>query len=568
MIAILAWLDADQTRYLVASDGALFAVVAIALGSILSGRLRRFFAGYLGTAIYLAGVALAIYASRWPTFFVRWSLNNDEAQALAQALTALHHPIPWLGFDGDTCGPLTTYALLLPRLAGAPLGFASTRVVAVLLESGSLAALYAAVALIYGRTTARLAVLPPLAFYALTQEPDLIHYACEHSASLLAMLTMLALALCARRRPRWPAAFAIGLFAGMLPFTKIQAAPIALTLFAIGAIVVLGDRTATRRARCRLLGLTAGGALLFPTALLAVVAAHGAFGDFWISYVRSALAYVLAGPLPPSYLTKTPEFAGFFVPTMIVTALGALAAAREWRRLPAPERWALPAALAFLASALYAIFAPRRASLQYLLFGIMPAACAAASSLGIVLRAVRRAGPTTPRWAVRFAVSAAFVLATLGPQHIFDRPAYGYLGHLREELAAPADPVTAMLRSYVHPGEQLVIWGWRPQYVVFTGTILGTRDAISWYQYDENTNPYRAYYRARFIRDMEANRPQAFLDAGPDSFDFERKGRDGHEIFPQLAALIARDYRLVASVGPAGDRYRLYLRRSADSIQR
>ena len=102
----------------------------------------------------------------------------------------------------------------------------------------------------------------------------------------------------------------------------------------------------------------------------------------------------------------------------------------------------------------------------------------------------------------------------------------------------------------------MAIWGWRPQYFVFTDTIMGTRDSISHYQQTDAYNPYFAYFRKRYINDMETIRPRAFLDAGPDSFDFQYGTRNGHEDFPELAAVIREHYRLADSYKS----FRLYLR--------
>ncbi len=59
-------------------------------------------------------------------------------------------------------------------------------------------------------------------------------------------------------------------------------------------------------------------------------------------------------------------------------------------------------------------------------------------------------------------------------------------------------------------------------------------------------NPYLDYFRARYVSDFEKNRPLGFLDAGDESFGFGNKGF-GYEMFPALAAIVRRDYRLAGT---------------------
>ena len=56
---------------------------------------------------------------------------------------------------------------------------------------------------------------------------------------------------------------------------------------------------------------------------------------------------------------------------------------------------------------------------------------------------------------------------------------------------------------------------------------------------------------------MAANRPEGFLDAGAESFDFTGGTKDGYDSWPELAAVVNRGYVLVAR----WQRYRLFVRR-------
>jgi hypothetical protein len=552
----LSRLGESQAWYLTISDGALLAFAGLAVAGAFSKRLHAGLASPFGTAAFLALAAFALLAARWPTFFVRDALNEDEAQALAQAITALHDPIPWLSFDGNTCGPLNTYILMLPALFGAHVSFLSTRAIAVLLEFGSAAALYGCAAVLYDAALARIAIVPPIAFFALITQPEFVHYSSERLSIVLAMFALLLLCLAARRGYAPALLFSAGVVAGMIPFAKLQAVPLDAATLAVAAVAIAASASLDLRGKAVRAGALAAGTCAFPAVLLAIVAAHGVLHDFWISYIASSLAYILWTYQPLSFVTRMPEFGPQFDLLFSVALAGAASLAFCWKRTAPAQRNVYLASLVILAGALDAIYAPKRGTVHYVLFGVLPVACAAAAALGLIVSiwCTKEVAGVRRGW-----IAFAFAGASLLAQGAFARGDYPYLNAIADYLNGPPDATEALIERNLSEGDRLAIWGWRPKYFAFSYTRLGTRDAIGWYQFSPNMNPYLDYYRARYISDLTRNRPRGFLDVGPESYDREDKGRYGHEVFPELAAIVRRDYRLVGTVHFA----RFYLRRDA-----
>lgn len=547
---VALWFASDPARYRSLALQALGLVTAVALAGALSARIDRRLATRAGTFAFLLLAMLAIFAGRWPTFFAKDTLNEDEAQALAQAITALHFPAPWLGFDGNTCGPLNTYVLDLAVLVHAPLTFFSARVIAVLLEFGAVAAGYCALALLAGTRVARLATLGPIAFFAFAVEPHYVHYAGETLSLFLASMGTASIAWLARTRRPAIVAFVAGVFIGALPFAKLQSVPIAGALGGLALVVGVMRLGSTRERYGRMAALVLGGSAL-GAILLGWAAVAGSLHDFWLSYIASALGYILPVEEPLGFLTASQEFGPYFDCAVVFIAAGIAALAFARPRRLTPTGYAFVGAVFVLAATIDAIFAPRRGSLNYLLFAVVPAGTAAGAGLATFVETVRQSR-LVPVARIVFAgamLSFAPLASAVGW--------YPYLGSVADMYAAQPDPITAMIARSVAPGQRMAVWGWRPQYLVYTQTIMGTRDSISHYQQTEVYNPKIAYFRSRYIADMMANRPKAFLDAGPESFDLGNHVADGHEEFPELGALIARDYRLA-------DRYRnfrLYVRK-------
>ena len=547
------WMADDPLRYAVLRDALLATLAAVAVWGSVSRWADERLSRRAWTAAFFALAAAALFAARWPTLFVRDPLNQDEAQALAQAITALHDPVPWLGFDGNTCGPLNTYVLMLPALLGLHLTFLGARVVALALELGAIGSLYACAALCFDAALARVAILPPIAFFALAREDHFVHYSGEHLSIFLGMLALALLCVAIRQHGATRFLFLTGVAAGMMPFAKLQSLPLAgLTVAAAAAGIVAASPDGIRGRVLRLGGLGAG-LMVAPVLILSWAAVGGSLHDFWVSYILTSRAYILYRYEPLSFLTATPGFGRLFDTLLAVAALGAVVLAVSYRRISSLGRAAFAGSLVVLAGAVWAIEAPRRGSLNYLLFAVLPAATAAAAGLGLAFAGLRARRPGSARGAI----TIAFVLATVAAAYPLGSGSYPYLGSVGDYFYGATDPVSALIAAHVHPGERLAIWGWRPKYFVTTQTLLGTRDAISQYQYSENYNPYVGYFRDRYVGDLERLRPRGFLDAGSDSFDFDGKGRFGYETFPELARIIDRDYRLAGRANGI----RLFVRR-------
>jgi hypothetical protein len=520
-------------RYQVASGLAagLFAVVILA--GIWSPRVDAWLGGRAGRIVFASLALLVLVAGRWPTFFVRDTLNEDEAQAVAQAITALRDPIPWRSFDGNTCGPLNTYILMLPALAGANLSFFSARVTAVGLQWFDALALAYCVERIFSRPLARLAMLPGILFFALTDEAEWVHYTGEQVSIALSMAALAAMCFAYKRNFRAVPVGVAGLFIGAMPFGKLQSAPLAAALAGIAILALVLTRNAWR------IGPLLAGCALVPALVLTAAALGGTLDDFWRSYILSALGYILYDYPPLSFFTATPGFGPLFDVLVACGIAGGAWLLFARGRVSKPQSFGLLAAAAILAAAIYAIDAPRRTTLNYLTFAVFPASAFAIAGVAVIPRMARQALATVLAVACSVAQPIAF------------REPYPYIPSVYDYNIP--EPLTALLLTHVAPGQRLAIWGWRAKYYVYTQTLMATRDSITRYQYDPDFNPERPYFRARYLRDFARSRPVAFLDTGVQSF-----GSDGaHEAWPQLNAIVRRDFRYVGAI----DGNRLYVRR-------
>ena len=191
--------------------------------------------------------------------------------------------------------------------------------------------------------------------------------------------------------------------------------------------------------------------------------------------------------------------------------------------------------------AIYVIQVPPAPFVHYVLFMLVPVSALCACSLGAFLHAT--AESRLPSWTVPAALIAVTCVSLVPTvHHVIDSgPPFG-----RDILmpGVPSEPNVAELRAKIKAGQRVAMWGWTPQYLVYTGAVMGTRDSISQFQID--VRPFRDAYRARYLADFEANHPEFLLEAvGPQAYDYHDRTTQGIASFPLLAGLIARNYTLV-----------------------
>jgi hypothetical protein len=238
-------------------------------------------------------------------------------------------------------------------------------------------------------------------------------------------------------------------------------------------------------------------------------------------------------------------FSSFHYGQWVLLIVGLLAV----RRLSPADRKPVAFALCLLGAAYYAMLAPGRPYPHYLLLLTMPLALAA----GLIFGHLLRLGETGRLF--RTGLVALLVIAGVGGQIAERTLAHPDLLRLVPGPATRAE-IVARLDQLKRPGDSLAVWGWRPELYVETQLPQGVRDAHTERQMTEN--PQRAYFRARYLADLETNRPAFFVDAvGRGGFLYRDRAASGLESFAALDQYVVGHYQLIGEL----DSFRLYLRR-------
>jgi hypothetical protein len=382
---------------------------------------------------------------------------------------------------------------------------------------------------------------------AITLHPDFLHYSTE----LLSVCLLAACFWAIWRQIFQPTtsffSALIGTLLGAAPFAKPQAAPIALVMgvtYAVLEIIrwVRGHANARRRA------LAAATGAILPTVVIALIVwLTGQWHDAVASYLQYNLNYVKGGVGPLRLMREFSEFlsipGGLLVAWFFGTLLACLVGLSLAFPARGPQRIFLIATAAFLLLSLACVLTPLRPLPHYLQLIVVPATLLLGAGLGSAAQK-----KLFPRWTL---FSRWFAAAFLLPGVVLfwfrapvPHPVVQRLGFYR---TMPEDPVVQVVHHFTVASDSLCVWGWRNRYYPETARRQATRDALSAAQI--LPGPNQAYYRERYLRDLQQSQPAAFIDASiAPEFGFTHSDLAPEIRFPLLGEWLNKNYTLVANL--------------------
>lgn len=554
----------------------------------------------LGLPSGAADLAFALAAAmfmgwaRWHAIVFPLALNPDEAQFAATAMRIPSAGFSWNAIDDGTSGPINSLVLAWPYLFGGDVTLSTTRLTALVLLWSIVVFLYLAIKATAGRQTAMLLTLPVAAFYGWTVHPDFLHFSSEIlPVSLLAFANWMAIgALAGPRRinPSRAWAVGIGLAIGTAPLAKLQSVPPALVAGGFALFVVLRRAGRGRGAIATWLLISS---LVPALVLLLPLAVSGALSDFFNSYVIASSQYLGQGlggaktRLLELVLRRDPDLAALIEFVALLGVAGLLA---HRIRVARSEPGVIQGLT--LLFGLSVIGAVVLAMDPVLLPGVLASLCILAAlndrspdalavrvygvaMWGAAVFAVTAPGRPFPHYAtllvpfVALLAGVAFPLQPAEGRDPFNWPTAALLAALASIL-----PITSLLsaangaqagsglplgpagsesrfafdwrapRVYdwvAQPEDRLLVWGWMPQWYLWTGLTPATRETVTYRQIAPSG--LRDYFRRRLLGELSRAPPEIIVDSVVGaSFGFDWFGDSRIATFPELDALVRDDY--------------------------
>jgi hypothetical protein len=485
-------------------------------------------------------------------------LDPDEAQWLASAMKYHANMTTWLSVDTTSSGPVNIFPLMWPFLFGADTGFAVARITTIALLCGTWLLTFSALA--PAPRSVRICVAAYLmVFLGGTQASGFLHYSSEVVPVFLLMCA-LRIILLGVERPLTTAQICMaGLCLGLVPFAKLQAIIIAVAM----AAILCGQLVLQARRPYRTGALLLFSACLPGLVLLAPLAAAGGLPDFWSSYVGFATNYLGKGwgeiPASNKFVASTRALRvilggalirGYVLVMAVTTFLALVAPVKEVAgggeararlfKSPQTVRWVT--VLAVLGSSLWAVMAPARPYAHYASLVLWPAALVAGLAWSLDTPSPRRDWTGSSAYSVIGGISIVLLLGlAIGERSTsYDLEIVGMESLFRSgQLFTDPDADRG----------RVLIWGWMPQWYVWSGWTPATRDMHTYNQIWPT--PLRGYFRNRLMSDLQSDPPEYIIDAvAPGSFGFGDPEKDGITSFPELAGFVGEHYQLLSHRSP------------------
>ena len=550
---LFLWLDASPARFWVTAWTCFGALLLISLWPYQPGTpWRRWNPPWL----YAGALLLALLAFLWPMLGVAREFNPDESQLLAGAITTWHRHVIW-SIDMGYCGPWSFLPLTLPAFLGWPIDYTSGRCIALLMMWGSIVLTWLSLRHILTDRLARLLVLPMVCFLAFTQSRDFAYCSGEQSPQFYFAVALWLLITAFDGQGtviRTGRLLAGGIFLGLLPFSKLQAAPLGVLLGGFCLITIFLQLGRPRLRRIQDAAWLVGGVLLAAGFTLGCIAASGSLFHFYQSYLVAGFHYAGIRGYPAA------EFSYWIWQLSIASGFGRfLGAAWLLLVLALPFYGWTTATLRrpmFLGSVLllgsyFVVWAPGRAAAHYLLFLLLPMTFLVALLYGGLLARQDWAPWQRAGWLL------VFLGLGVGPQiyACYSGPPPPYVQHLRESRQSAVGPVARLITPLVRPGDTLTVRGRACGFYVQTQLPQGTREA-----HTERQMVYgvmQEYFRQRYLEDLQRSPPTFFLDAvGPDNFRFTNREVFGHDRWSALQIFVNSHYTQIGDL----ETTRIYVR--------
>jgi|GEM_PF-6885304 len=537
---------------------AIYLLIAISFGlSFLHLRSPK---EYKHPVMLFASLLVLLVISRLPILTTLLEANPDEAQMVAQAILAKHFWIPWTQMDTTTSGPLNTWVLMTPYLYGSWPDYFSARVLAIILQWGSAVSCYYCLFFAYRNKQAILGSVLAVFYWCFYSDIELHFYSSELLPIFLISIGMLFLsyAIADENRPQTKKLYLGIACLSLVPFAKLQAAPLAIAICGWGCFMFIFAHR--KHAKLSLLPGILFSGLAGPLLILLPVVLSGGFHDFLYSYILFALEYggkptvrLMERLLKPSSLLLCSSMAALLC-LLIWQAIAEIGGRNKWNLqiahnpLTSFRDYTFTALLTlYFMGALVIVVKPGNIFPHYINFLVIPSAI----MLSLLCIALNRGGLKKTS-----ALLSLFLVLLISIPNLIRLPDSKLMRFATNPIpySLHQHHVVKMINRLKNDDDRVTVWGWKADIYVRTKLASGTREVVA---YDVNpstrertvlfnwSEELNQYFKERFLSDLKTNKPRFFVDAcSSDSFFFNER-KYGPESLPEVFDYLTTNYTLV-----------------------
>lgn len=299
--ALFQWLDAHPAVPGILAGIAVLVVAGYACVACRSTPARKTSGRRADYGAWILLLVLLL-AWRWPALLEINSTGFEEAELLTTAYRMADDPIPFRTVDPGGSGVVPALLLLPGHWLGLPADYFAARMLALLMDWGTLVLLHGLLRRFAGGATAILTLVPLVLVMAMPQVPALYEYRGWHTTLFLAAVAVRSLLACAEARtPVWQGRrgwLIAGGCLALLPWTSRSGVMVATGLWSVAALVmrrVPGITSVDGVRRVKYAGVSG---LYGAVALACLLHGTGRWPWFWSSYVTGDALMAFPAQVP------------------------------------------------------------------------------------------------------------------------------------------------------------------------------------------------------------------------------------------------------------------------------
>lgn len=497
---------------------------------------------------------------RLPALLFNLPLNPDESQMLAQGLTLTVDPLVYRSVDPTTSGPINSYLLSLIHLLGFQLDFRVTHILSWLITLTSIYFLYKALKYIFPKYISQVAIIPTVAFFNFTQNPDYINYYSEGIANILLSYGICQIARWTNyKKITYPELVGFGIALALIVLCKMQALPLAFVLgvWGLGLLYMFQQNNWLTYASVLSMSVISvwGSWLLY-------MYLNGLLNDFFLYYITANAqlkmhfsdksyrsAWYLFIRFPKIIFKRGIDLNYWFFPFL---ALGVAFIATHFsktaiKKMILKNNYFWVGLTAYFAMVVAVIIRTGSFFPHHFLYFLLPCSL----FTGFFIHQLS-AFSSHWRW---LSLSTQLIFMLIGLLHIVnneDINMYKTAHSRQKEMSS----ISKAILTFAKPGDYLAVWGWSCEYYVETQMPQGINENHS--VRAAMQHPLQKAYYDRYIRDLQRTRPKVFVDAMTSRTRWMRDPKKyGHQNYPELAKFVADNYVFKAEI----DSVKIYVAR-------
>ena len=505
--------------------------------------------------MYFFLIILIIILGRANSSLLSYSvMNPDESQMMSNALRLINNNFNIYEFDGTTSGILNSLVLTWPSLLNYDVTFLSTRLSAIILVSLILYLTYKIIRHEIDLTKSIFLISPLVLFFALTKDPDFIHYSSELVSSFLLVLSYWILIKNYKKIQNY-SYVTVPFLLGLVLFAKIQFFPVALLLFVLflASIFLFKPRLKKIIIPCV--------AFILPLVLiLAPYLIHGTINDYFINYFKFSKDFILKSQ-EVSWITNLDSHGetgtknsslreGFFnhllfnslfhlIYLYFLSFIIILIIFRKKITLSFFMNFKLILSTLIILSVIIVILIPGQTHRHYLI-GLMPFIVIFLSNIIKQVNFDDTILKIKKLKIINIFFMFIFLISLLYEPLKFYGKRFEYIAFDIKNINVKSPEIFRYLDIKETYNKKIYIWGWMPQWHILSNLMPASRETISHKQIEFNSE--NNYFRERLMSDLSKSQPNLIIDfVKPKSFRYNNINQ-GIKSFKNLNNFVSEEY--------------------------